>query len=116
VIVATLGDYEVAWDHGTVTVQPDPLVQIMTEGPIARAGLAADCLRLQADVDRRMNAPAYDPAAFDQDDRPFRVRPGSAAHARLVFAALDAVIALDFEEDDAEIDAIVAELAAGLDR
>jgi len=94
-----------------VTVRPDVFAHLLAEGPVARAGLAADCLKLQADVERRMNEAAYDPAAFDLDDRPFRVRPGSPAHARLVFEALDADIALDFEDDDAEM----AELAA-LDR
>ena len=76
--------------------------------------LAAAGLKVQADVERRMNEVAYDPAAFDQDDRPFRVRPGSAAHARLVLEALGADVALDFENDDVDLDEIQAELAAGL--
>ncbi len=75
-IGAALGDLEVAWDNGVVTVQRDVLAGSLEGGPIARAGLAADCLRLQADVERRMSEVAYDPAAFDLDDRPFRVRPG----------------------------------------
>lgn len=50
-----------------------------------------------------MSEPAYDRTVFDEDDRPFRVPPGSAAHARFVFEALGADVEMDFEDHDAEM-------------
>lgn len=101
-IIATLGDFEVEWQGGKLSVRPDLLAEIEADerGVIGRTGLAAECLKLRVEIERRMTLPAYDSEAFEADDRPFRVPPGSSDHARLVLEALGAEIELELDDDE----------------
>jgi len=113
VIEATAGDFAIVWDNGVVTVRPDLVAEIEADerGPIARTGLAAEALKLRAEIERRLSLPAYDPTAL-AEDRPFRIQPGGPDHARLVLEALGASIEVEFDDEDDELNALEAEIAA----